>query len=198
MYKVFINNKCIFLSSDENDFFGRNGKTHIFTSEEAILAAIEEFERSKATENLFVFGDPVKILSLFTIIEAAGGLVKKTDGQLLFIYRYGRWDLPKGKMEEGETPPQTALREVAEETGVNGLEIVKELLPTFHTYRLDGQRVIKRTHWFEMSFTDDSNILPQAAEDITVVKWLSKKDIPWKMIDSYASIIEVLTSSGYL
>ena len=67
-------------------------------------------------------------------------------------------------MEEGETPPQTALREVAEETGVNGLEIVKELLPTFHTYRLDGQRVIKETHWFEIGFPDDSNMLTRAEQ----------------------------------
>jgi 8-oxo-dGTP pyrophosphatase MutT (NUDIX family) len=198
MYKVFINNKCIFLSNDKDDFSGRTGKVYNYTNEPELFATIDEFEKNKSVENLFVVGSPQKILALFPQIEAAGGLVKKTDGQILFIFRYGRWDLPKGKMEINETPRETALREVTEETGVTGLEITKELCSTYHTYRLNGQRVLKKTHWFEMSFTDDSHILPQAVEDITVVKWLNKKDIPWVMIDSYASIIELLTNSGYL
>jgi len=198
MYKVFINNKCIFLSNDKDDFSGRTGKTFTYTNESDLLTAIEEFDKTRSAENLFVLGHPKRILDLFPHIEAAGGLVKKVGGQILFIFRFGRWDLPKGKMEENETYAETAVREVTEETGVTGLEIIKELCPTYHTYRLNGKRVIKITHWFEMSYKDDSNILPQSAEDITVVKWLNKKDIPWIMIDSYASIVELLTNSGYL
>ncbi len=198
MYKVFINNKCIFLTNDKDDFSGRTGKVLNYENEPEFLATIDEFEKNKTAENLFVLGPTKKIISLFPLIEAAGGLVKKNNGQLLFIFRYGRWDLPKGKMEDHETPQETALREVAEETGVTGLEITKELSPTYHVYRLNGKRVMKKTHWFEMSFKDDSNILPQAAEEITIVKWLGKKDIPWIMVDSYASISELLTNSGYL
>jgi 8-oxo-dGTP pyrophosphatase MutT (NUDIX family) len=198
MYKVFINNKCIFLLENRDVLNGREGKTHQFYSESAFFATIDEFEKDKLSENLFVIGDPDELLSLFPKIEAAGGLVKKEGNQLLFIYRYGKWDLPKGKMEAGERPPETAIREVMEETGVSGLEITKELSPTFHTYRLDGKRVIKKTSWYEMTFKDDSKILPQKIEDITVVKWLNIKDIPWAMRNSYSSIIELLTNSGYL
>ena len=97
-------------------------------------------------------------------------------------------------MEEGETPLQTAIREVMEETGIAGLEIIKELIPTYHSYKLNGIRVVKKTYWYEMTYQDDSNILPQHKEEITVVKWLGKKDIPWMMRDSYASIIELLTN----
>jgi len=198
MYKVFINNKCIFLLENRDVLNGREGKTHQFYSESAFFATIDEFEKDKLSENLFVIGDPDELLSLFPKIEAAGGLVKKEGNQLLFIYRYGKWDLPKGKMEAGERPPETAIREVMEETGVSGLEITKELSPTFHTYRLDGKRVIKKTSWYEMTFKDDSKILPQKIEDITIVKWLNIKDIPWAMRNSYSSIIELLTNSGYL
>jgi len=198
MYKVFINNKCIFLEENQNIFNKRDGKVHQFSSEEDLMTTLDEFEKDKKFENLYLIGMPEKILSSFEKIEAAGGLVKKNNDQILFIFRYGKWDLPKGKMEKGESISETAIREVTEETGVSGLEIIKELSPTYHTYKLNGKRVLKITSWFEMSFKDDSQILPQKIEDITVVKWLNIKDIPWAMRNSYSSIIELLTDSGYL
>jgi 8-oxo-dGTP pyrophosphatase MutT (NUDIX family) len=198
MYKVFINNKCIFLSDGTENFSDRAGRNLQYSSESLLLQKIDEFEKDRSMDNLYVSGNPDLIVSLFPMIEAAGGLVRKDSDQILFIFRYGKWDLPKGKMEPGEKPNETAIREVMEETGIAGLTIKKELEPTYHTYRLDGKRVIKKTHWFEMSYSDDTHITPQTLEDITVVKWLSKKDIPWMMRDSYASIVELLTSSGYL
>ncbi len=179
-------------------FPGRIGEIHQYYSESALLTAIDEFEKDRQADTLYVTGDSEKIFSLFPVIQAAGGLVIKNNDLVLFIYRYGKWDIPKGKVEPGESLKETAVREVIEETGVTGLEITKELTPTYHTYRIEGRRVIKKTCWFEMSYKDDSRILPQAVEDITVVKWLSRKDIPWAMRDSYASIIELLTNSGYL
>ena len=198
MYKVFINNKCIFLVEDQEIFINRDGKTHQFSSAEDLMATLDEFEKDKRYEDLYLIGDSKKILSSFEKIEAAGGLVKKNNNQILFIFRYGKWDLPKGKMESGETIRETAIREVNEETGVSGLEIIKELSPTYHTYKLNGKRILKITYWYEMSFKDDTQILPQKIEDITVVKWLNIKDIPWAMRNSYSSIIELLTDSGYL
>jgi len=198
MYKVFINNKCIFLSDGAENFSDRAGRNLQYSSESALLQKIDEFEKDRTLDNLFINGDPDLIVSLFPMIEAAGGLVRKESDQILFIFRYGKWDLPKGKMEPGEKPNETAIREVMEETGIAGLTITKKLEPTYHTYKLDGKRVLKKTHWFEMNFVDDTHITPQTQEDITVVKWLSKKDIPWMMRDSYASIAELLTSSGYL
>jgi 8-oxo-dGTP pyrophosphatase MutT (NUDIX family) len=198
MYKVFINNKCIFLSDSTENFSDRAGRNLQYTSESALLQKIDEFDKDRTADNLYISGNPDLIVSLFPMIEAAGGLVRKESDQILFIFRYGKWDLPKGKMEAGEKPAETAIREVMEETGVSGLTITKQLEPTYHTYKLDGKRVIKKTHWYEMSYGDDTHITPQTMEDITVVKWLNKKDIPWMMRDSYASIVELLTSSGYL
>ena len=196
--KIFINNKCIFLSENPNEFSGRNVKIYNYYTESALYTAIDEFEKDKQCEILNINISFETIMSLFPIIEAAGGVVRKGENQILFIYRYGKWDLPKGKSETYETPVETAIREVMEETGVNGLEITKELISTYHTYKIEGKRVIKKTRWFEMSFKDDSNILPQEIEKITAVKWLNKSDIPWVMRDSYASVIEVLTNAGHL
>lgn len=198
MYKVFINNKCIVFSGIPDDVSLREAKIHRFISETEFLQAIDGFEKDKSVDKLYVIGNAEKIISLFPVIEAAGGLVKKTSGDILFIFRYGKWDLPKGKCEEGEKPAETAVREVMEETGVTGLSITKELIQTYHTYKIEGKRVIKKTWWFEMTYTDDSGILPQKIEDITVVKWLTQKDIPWVMRDSYASVIELLTQTGHL
>ena len=198
MYKVFINNKCLFLVNENNSGITANANIFNFTNEDTLLKTIDNFEKDKKQDTLYVSGEPDKILSLLPIIVASGGLVLKGEDKILFIYRYGKWDLPKGKAEEGETPQETALREVTEETGVKGLKIIKELTPTYHSYKLGMNRIIKKTHWFEMTYTDDSQILPQAIEDISIVKWLNKKDIPWAMRDSYASIIELLTNSGYL
>lgn len=198
MYKVFINNKCIVFADTSENTSLHEAKIHRFISYDELLQSIDSFEKDKRAEKLYVIGDSEKIVSSFPVIEAAGGLVKKTSGEVLFIFRYGKWDLPKGKCEAGEKVEETAIREVIEETGVTGLKITKELVPTYHTYKTEGKRVIKKTWWYEMSYTDDSKILPQKIEDISVVKWLTKKDIPWAMRDSYASIIELLTQSEYL
>lgn len=198
MYKVFINNKCIFITSESNFYAGKNDITHVFSSETALTETIDKFDSDKNADKLYIAGNTDKIFSVFPVISAAGGLVIKDSNKILFIYRYGKWDLPKGKVELSEKPEETAVREVTEETGVTGLEITKTLIPTYHTYKLENKRVIKKTYWFEMSYKDDSHILPQTVEDITVVKWLDKKDIPWAMRDSYASIIELLRCSGYL
>jgi 8-oxo-dGTP pyrophosphatase MutT (NUDIX family) len=116
----------------------------------------------------------------------------------LFIFRHGKWDLPKGKKEANETDAEAAIREVMEETGISGLEIKKELQPTYHIYKIKGTRVLKKTAWYEMSCDETSTLTPQTIEDIAEVKWLNKKDIPWAMRNSFASIAELLTNAGYL
>lgn len=197
MYKVFINNKHIFLTENK-EITNKNEQIYFFSSELELHKTIDEFEKNHLYDKLFVVGNPEEIYSLFQKINAAGGLVRKNNEELLFIFRFGKWDLPKGKMEIGETPENTAIREVMEETGISGLSIIKELIPTYHTYKIGGIRVIKKTFWYEMSFIDDSQILPQKVEDITAVKWIKINEIPWIMRNSYASIIELLSNSGYL
>jgi 8-oxo-dGTP pyrophosphatase MutT (NUDIX family) len=130
----------------------------------------------------------------FRYIEAAGGLVKNNKGEYLFIFRNGKWDLPKGKLEKGETIKKCAKREVEEECGIKGLKIVKELPSTFHTYYMEEKPVLKRTYWFEMESDDVTSLIPQTEEGITEVKWVKKKDFAMVMKNTYPSIIDVIDS----
>jgi 8-oxo-dGTP pyrophosphatase MutT (NUDIX family) len=105
------------------------------------------------------------------MIQAAGGVVS-LGGKALFIFRFGRWDLPKGKMELGESPEQTALREVEEECGVGGLKLERSFSDTFHIYPYEGQYVVKQTFWFGMSTCHSGLLKPQIEEGIEKVAWI--------------------------
>jgi len=125
------------------------------------------------------------------LIEAAGGLVYNDKNQLLMIFRNGRWDLPKGKLEVGENIEQCAMREVEEECGVSGLIITQQLQETYHTYEINGQKILKRTYWFEMKSSFKGNLTPQNKEGITVAVWVDEQDIAEKLENSFGNIIEL-------
>jgi 8-oxo-dGTP pyrophosphatase MutT (NUDIX family) len=125
------------------------------------------------------------------LIEAAGGLVYNDKNQLLMIFRNGRWDLPKGKLEVGENIEQCAMREVEEECAVSGLIITQQLQETYHTYEINGQKILKRTYWFEMKSSFKGNLTPQNKEGITVAVWVDEQDIAEKLENSFGNIIEL-------
>jgi 8-oxo-dGTP pyrophosphatase MutT (NUDIX family) len=122
------------------------------------------------------------------VSKAAGGLVYNNKGEVLFIYRSGKWDLPKGGTEKGEDIEETALREVEEETGVNNLKITKKLQKTYHIFKRNGTYRLKITHWFEMSTTFDGIPLGQIEEGIEKAVWIAKKDIKEVLKKSYENI----------
>ena len=108
------------------------------------------------------------------------------------IFRNGKWDLPKGKLEVGENIQECAIREVEEECGISGLTINKPLQDTYHTYKLKEQKILKRAYWFEMKTNFKGGLLPQTEEGITMVVWVDKQDIAEKLENSYGNIIELL------
>jgi 8-oxo-dGTP pyrophosphatase MutT (NUDIX family) len=130
--------------------------------------------------------------SLFSIVEAAGGLVKNNKGEYLFIYRHGKWDLPKGKIEKGESIKKAAVREVEEECGISELTISKEITPTYHTYHLNEKQILKPTYWFEMNCGDDSQPIPQEEEGITEVRWITPENFEMVKKNTYESIKDVI------
>lgn len=134
------------------------------------------------------------------IIKAGGGLVRNGEGELLLIFRRGKWDLPKGKLDEGETIEACALREVEEETGVKHLALGELISVTWHEYfdKWLGEEVIKETHWFKMDVAGVPALVPQTEEDITAIEWTKKSDLPKRMEQSYITIIDVLEESGWL
>lgn len=126
------------------------------------------------------------------IIEAAGGMVLNTQGDVLMIYRRGFWDLPKGKIDPGESTEICAIREVREETGINRLEIIEKLQVTYHTYTLGNKTILKPSHWFRMIHTDNEKTIPQTEEDITEIRWMNQKEVTAILNKSYESIRELL------
>jgi 8-oxo-dGTP pyrophosphatase MutT (NUDIX family) len=127
----------------------------------------------------------------YILIEAAGGLVYNDKNQLLMIFRNGKWDLPKGKLEVGENIEQCAIREVEEECGVSGLTITQQLQKTYHTYEINEQQILKCTYWFEMKSSFKGNLVPQTEEGITAVVWINKADIAKKLENSFGNIVEL-------
>ncbi|MFL2626139.1 MAG: NUDIX hydrolase [Flavobacteriaceae bacterium] len=121
-------------------------------------------------------------------VIAAGGKVLNASDCILFIFRNGKWDLPKGKAESNETIDKTALREVEEETGIKGLSITKPLDITYHIFKRNNQYQIKKTYWFEMFSEYDRDLKPQLNEGITKVKWIGPKKLKKVKKNIYANI----------
>jgi 8-oxo-dGTP pyrophosphatase MutT (NUDIX family) len=129
-----------------------------------------------------------------TVIKAAGGMVIDQAGKLLVIKRLGMWDLPKGKIESGENPEQAALREVEEECGIDHLDIISQLPDTFHCYRLDEQKMLKQTYWYEMRYRDSLPPSPQFEEDITEVRFMDADEVEHAMKQTYPSLLPLFNT----
>lgn len=125
----------------------------------------------------------------FKIIKAAGGVVYR-DGKVLMIFRLGKWDFPKGKLEKGESSATGAKREVEEECNIR-VSVGDKICNTWHTYSQGGRNILKKTTWYRMSCVDDSRMRPQEEEDIELVKWMNKKEIEVALINAYRSIRHV-------
>ena len=136
----------------------------------------------------------MRSIKLMKEIIAAGGLVLNEDGDLLMIFRRGRWDLPKGKLDDGEQIEDCAVREVKEETGLRKLNVERFLGITYHKY-FDthiNEEVTKQTHWFEMRAKRKQELVPAREEDIEEIEWVQQKKIPEKLQNSYANIAEII------
>ena len=189
MYKVFVNDKPLFLTDEivkETDF-------QLFLLESAdIKQIIVKIFQNKIQKAYLYHPDEKEIMKTLKtkipIQKAGGGLVYNNKNQVLFILRNGKWDLPKGGIEKGESIEDTALREVEEETGVNGLMITQKLQKTYHIFKRNGQFKLKVTHWFEMKTDFDGIPQGQEEEGIEKVVWLSPEEITEALKNSYENI----------
>ncbi len=132
-----------------------------------------------------------RICSLYTVIEAAGGVVLNHENKLLWMYRLGKWDLPKGKLEKLEKFKKAAVREVEEECNVKA-NLVQKLCTTFHTYSHKDQRILKKTKWYLMTTQSIDKLIPQKEEGIEKVEWLSKIEMNKCLTNTYSSIRHVI------
>ncbi len=166
-----------------------------FTDKASLDKAYRQFSNTGNWTQLNVetkenFEETCKIFnSMFTHIEAAGGIVTSPNNEYLFIKRLGMWDLPKGKLHKKESSQTGAIREVTEETGLGELYITKVLPSTFHIYTdRNGKNVLKETFWFEMTCPPHQTLIPQTEEDITEVRWFSADELNIPLQNTYASL----------
>lgn len=199
MYKVFFNNKLVLLTEEfEISLFADQMLYLQYHDFDELHFVVELLERSDHLQGLMISHDDLDELwadfrSCFKEIDAAGGAVQNDQNEILFIHRRGMWDLPKGKLEDGEEPQEGALREVEEECGINDLVLGEHILNTYHTYHLDGFRILKRTYWYSMH-SNATKFTPQLEEDINEVKWFSLEKLDWKVYKTFPSIELVIDS----
>lgn len=129
--------------------------------------------------------------------EAAGGAIVNPAGEFLMMFRRGKWDLPKGKLDPGETIEACALREVGEETGLKNIRIRKKLTETFHLYPFQGKNILKQTHWFLMDFMGGELTVPQIEEDILDIQWVRREHLGRYLKYTYPNIRDVFEKAGY-
>lgn len=189
MYRVFVNDKPIILTvkvKKEKHF-----KNYLMSTVN-IGKVIRELNSTDLEGVRLIGKNEDKLLKSFLKklpnVVAGGGKVFNEKGEILFIYRNDKWDLPKGKIEGKECIEETALREVEEETKVNGLKIVKPLETTYHIFKRNGRHQLKITYWFEMTSDYNGKLEPQEEEGITKVEWLNPTQIKAAMENSYANI----------
>ncbi|WP_395044990.1 NUDIX hydrolase [Flavobacterium sp.] len=189
MYKVFVNDKPLFLTNEiekETDF-------QIFLLESIdVEQLIIKMFNNKIKKAYLYYPDEKELLKKvkeqIPVKKAGGGLVFNKNGEVLFIFRNGKWDLPKGGCDKGEEIEDCSLREVEEETGVNNLKITKKLQKTYHIFKRNGVYRLKITHWFEMKTDFEGTPIPQANEGIEKVAWLNPEEIKQALKNSYENI----------
>jgi ADP-ribose pyrophosphatase YjhB (NUDIX family) len=119
-------------------------------------------------------------------------LVLNEKKEILFIFRRGKWDLPKGKLDKGETLEQCAVREVEEETGLKNIMLDKNLITTYHTYDENGKHILKESYWYEMHVEGIQKLIPQTIEDIHEAKWVKKKNLSDVLSNTFPSVKDVI------
>lgn len=198
MYKVFFKDRTVYFGDNFSKVFGRNnGLFYKFNNLQELTELVHAFYDLKRIDKLFIFHDDILTLfdefkACFTYVEAAGGVVMRPDNSFLIIKRNELWDLPKGKLEKGESTEEAAIREVEEETGLKGLRIVNPILSTFHTYQITEDMRLKKTKWYEMSYDGDGDGTPQEEENITEIRWVEKGKTDFIRKQTYPSILDVL------
>ena len=189
MYKVFVNDKPLFLTNQifkETDF-------QLFLLESVdFKQLIVKYFQNKIQKAYLYHPDEKEIMKVLKtkipVNKAGGGLVYNKKGDVLFIFRNGKWDLPKGGTDKGEEIEDTAMREVEEETGVNGLSITKKLQKTYHIFKRNGIYKLKITHWFEMHSTFEGIPFGPVDEGIEKVEWKNPEQIQEALKNSYENI----------
>ena len=199
--KIYFDNKPLFLC-DNVDASLQPYIHHddaVFIDElnlHTIKSMIHEMQDTSVHAGVFFHKDLKELKNAFfkkfTLVRAAGGFVLNENDAVLIMFRRGKWDLPKGKMDKKETFEECAVRETEEETGLKNIKLRSPLITTYHTYHEGSKYVLKETKWFTMNVNGEQKLTPQATEQITKLEWVDKNDLKKHLQNSFPSVNDVL------
>jgi len=199
--KIFFGNKPLFLcyTIDETIQPYIHHDDTVFIDElnsHTIKAMIHEMQLTSVQSGVFFHENMEELkkafFKKFTLILAAGGLIQNENDDILFIFRRGKWDLPKGKLDKGEKLENCAIREVQEETGLKNIKLLAPLMVTYHTYHEGTKFILKESHWYTMKVTGEKMLIPQKEENILEAIWVKATDLPSYRKDTFPSIEDVI------
>jgi len=202
--KIYFNDKPLFLCDSIDDVIQPHvhHDDAIFIDElnaHTVKTIIHEMQQPQVHAGVFYHADLDALRKAFqkkfTVVRAAGGLVRNEYDQILMIFRRGRWDFPKGKLDKGEKLEDCAVREVEEETGLRNVKLLFPLTVTCHTYHEGTRHILKESHWFSMTVAGEQNLTPQAEEDISDLKWIDKKELNSYVERTFPLISDIIQSA---
>ena len=203
--KIYFDDKPLFLC-DEVDASLQPYVHHddtVFIDElnlHTVKSMIHEMQKPSAHAGVFFNNDLEELkgtfFKKFTMVKAGGGFILDENNAVLMMFRRGKWDLPKGKLDKKETIEECAVRETEEETGLKNIELISPLITTHHTYHEGTKSIMKETSWFRMKVTGDQKLVPQTSEQISKLEWVNKDDLEKYKKNSFPSVIDV-SNAGF-
>ena len=199
--KIYFNDKPLFLCDDMDETIQPyiHHDDAIFIDKldpHAVKSMIHEMQQLQVHAGVYFHHnlDELKkaFWKKFTIVKAAGGYVQNEKDEVLMIFRRGKWDLPKGKLDKGEKLEECAIREVEEETGLKKVKIVSALTTTYHTYHEGSRFILKESYWYRMKAKSDELLIPQQEESISAIQWVNDSEMKKCLLNSFPSIIDVV------
>lgn len=199
--KIYFDDKPLFLcdSIDETIEPLIHHDDTVFIDElntHTVKSMIHEMQEPRIQAGVFYHASLDELIKAFykkfTIIQAGGGLVQNEKNEILLIFRRGKWDLPKGKLDKGEKIEECAVREVQEETGLQKIKLLNALLITYHTYHEGARYILKESHWYRMKADSAENLVPQTTEDILEIKWVPPALLQNYYSNCFPSVTDVL------
>jgi 8-oxo-dGTP pyrophosphatase MutT (NUDIX family) len=203
--KIYYNNKPLILTNDSASYLKEHPVAAGYLSLTGAFMrnyrlAIDHLDKPRTLgaviEDLSPKELQAQLHQLYTPIDAAGGVVRNEHDEVLMIYRRGKWDLPKGKRDDGENMAECALREVSEETGLKKIKLGDKICDTYHVYAQNNKQLLKRTAWYHMEASVKEILEPQTEENILEARWIQEDELAPVVFKTYDAIKEVLQEAG--
>jgi 8-oxo-dGTP pyrophosphatase MutT (NUDIX family) len=206
MYKIYVNGQLLILLSEQelHDQGIKPDKYHLVSAyvgkKKIFRQHVDLLNKSTDHRIAYIWSRDLTAMwqeftDAFTLIVAAGGLVTNPRGEILVFLRHGTWDMPKGKIDPGEMPPESAIREVQEECGLDKIELGPFLCHSYHTYQGPKKVVLKKTWWYAMT-TEEDKLTPQVEEGIEIVQWEPLAQVRARIKDFYPNLWDVILMDG--